>query len=170
MRTYEPGTKWNYQSFRGGHELTEELVLYWEANGDPISDDFTPDDIEAPALFAEWRRWLKLRDGWSKAMGEPWVDIIWFVTTTEHAGTFEGAPFQVLEWLRDDDDFLTFFTWPVDASSREPLNWLRLPVDDKLWREARGDKGGFIQEATGWKPSPLQSYVNVDVLVKASRA
>jgi hypothetical protein len=38
-------------------------------------------------------------------------------------------------------------------------------VIDKLWRVDLpphvATKGGFIQEATGWKPSPLQPYINL---------
>jgi hypothetical protein len=47
------------------------------------------------------------------------------------------------------------------------LNWLTLPVVDKGWNEAQNDKGGFIQEATGWKPSALQRTVNMPTLLSA---
>lgn len=36
------------------------------------------------------------------------------------------------------------------------MNWARLPVMDRGWNKTAADKGGFIQEATGWKPSALQ--------------
>ena len=87
----------------------------------------------------------------------------WLVLTAEF-GTelIEFAPFDPLR--PDRKDFLTYFTSPVSATSGEPLNWLRLPVVDKLWRPGRGDKGGFIQEATGWKPSPLQPLIHIDQL------
>ncbi len=45
----------------------------------------------------------------------------------------------------------TFFTRPKDPETREPLDWLSLPVVDKLWNSQRAHKGGFIQQATGWK-------------------
>jgi hypothetical protein len=35
------------------------------------------------------------------------------------------------------------------------MNWLSLPVIDKLWNETRADEGGFIQQATGLKPSNI---------------
>lgn len=38
-----------------------------------------------------------------------------------------------------------------EAKTDNPLNWLGLPVVDKLWRSRRANEGGFIQEATGWK-------------------
>ena len=66
-------------------------------------------------------------------------------------------------------DFLSFFTWPEDAETGKPLNWLELPVVDKLWRPNRADKGGFIQEATSWKPSILQPYVYLSSLERAVR-
>ncbi|WP_328491313.1 hypothetical protein OHS59_44295 [Streptomyces sp. NBC_00414] len=34
------------------------------------------------------------------------------------------------------------------------LLWLRSTVLDRGWNNSTADKGGFIQEATGWKPSP----------------
>jgi len=146
-------------------------VLYWEANLDPISDDYTTDEIGAGELFDRWRGRLTDGDGWSQRLGEPWVDVWWSVTTPEIAGTYERAPFEShgYDWLVGADHFLTHFTWPMNADTGEPLNWLRLPVLDKLWRPGQGDKGGFIEEATGWKPSALQSYVNVETLVQAIR-
>jgi hypothetical protein len=56
----------------------------------------------------------------------------------------------------EQDDFLTHYSFPTHAVSGERLNWLRLPVLDRAWREDREDVGGFVQEASGWKPSPLQ--------------
>ncbi|NER28870.1 MAG: hypothetical protein F6J89_14840 [Symploca sp. SIO1C4] len=61
-------------------------------------------------------------------------------------------------------DFLNYFTSPVHFKTGEPLNWLSLPVVDKLWNNQRADKGGFIQEATGWKPSILQPFVYLRAL------
>jgi hypothetical protein len=63
------------------------------------------------------------------------------------------------------EDFLTFYDWPIDMVTGERLNWLTLPVVDKLWRDKRMDKGGFIQEATNWKPSILQPFVYLDSLL-----
>jgi len=47
----------------------------------------------------------------------------------------------------------------------EPLDWLTLPVVDKLWNARRADKGGFIQVATQWKPAILEPYVYLPTLV-----
>lgn len=170
MFTYPAGTEWSYASLRRDHERTTGLELYWEAHLDPMSGDYTPDEIDARELFELWRRRLD-DDGWSKRLGEPWVDIYWFVSSPDGGGTFESAPFEGHEydWLVEGDDFLSFYTWPENAETGELLNWLRLPVRDKLWRPGQGDKGGFIQEATGWKPSALQAHVSVQTLVQAVR-
>ena len=65
------------------------------------------------------------------------------------------------------EEFLVHFTWPVNSVSGERLSWLDLPLVDKLWNSQRGDKGGFIQQATGWKPSILQPYVYLPALTSA---
>ncbi|MFI8365303.1 hypothetical protein ACIGD1_34765 [Streptomyces sp. NPDC085612] len=64
--------------------------------------------------------------------------------------------------------FLTWYTHPLHAATGEPLNWLRLPVVDRGWNASVGDRGGFIQEATGWKPSPLQPTMNVIEIGRAA--
>lgn len=76
-------------------------------------------------------------------------------------------------WESDDPDFLDIYTWPRHAGTGERLQWSRLPVIDKVWRTDNlpslyTKTGGFIQEATGWKPAPLQPYVNVHDLAAMS--
>jgi len=39
-----------------------------------------------------------------------------------------------------------------------------LPIADMSWNDERADKGGFIQEATGWKPAILQPYLYLPAL------
>jgi len=43
-----------------------------------------------------------------------------------------------------------------------------LPVQDKLWRPGQAGKGGFIQEATGWKPAILQPFVYLQSLLETT--
>jgi hypothetical protein len=159
--SYPINKQWRYRNRReGNHEFTNGLALYYEINGDPISDNYARDEIEAVELFDMWRRW------WDNSYpGEKQVTIHWSVTTPEIEGTFEAAPFDVNDL--GDENFLHWFTWPVAVDDGEPVNFLMLPVLDKQWNENRGDKGGFIQEATGWKPAALQSHVTVEALVKA---
>jgi hypothetical protein len=149
---------WRFTSLQSGVEFELEMSLTWELNGDPMSDDYHPEEITAVEL---WNRWVE-------RYGEPIMPILWFV---QGPGKFEAAP-RILQ-PQDPDrvqapDFLTYYTPPVEVDDDEPVQWSRLPVEDKLWRVGRGDKGGFIQEATGWKPSPLQSHADITVLARAA--
>jgi hypothetical protein len=163
---------WTFVNLRSGHARTVPLYLYWEVPCDPISNDWAVGDISADEL---WRIWLTRypRDERAEVRyGTGAFRISWFV---DGPGTFEAAPFQ------DDlsnpppynDHFMTHFTWPQHPVTRERLQWSSLPVIDKVWRldrlpDVRDFKGGFVQEATGWKPSPLQPFVNVHQLARAA--
>ncbi|MCL5076304.1 MAG: hypothetical protein M1136_11795 [Chloroflexi bacterium] len=138
-------------------------MAYWEVSLDPISDDYTPQEIGARDLFLEWEK--RVREKYANGL----IPIFWFVQCKEQA-VFEGMPFQ-FEHIPGSfrKDFLTFFTWPVNSETGESLNWLMLPVIDKLWNSRRANKGGFIQQATGWKPTILQPYVYLPALASALR-
>jgi hypothetical protein len=150
-------TIYRFQNRRRGFEQTARLVAYWEVTLDPVSDNFTPEDTDAGELFSMWVE--KVRDEHADGL----IPIYWSVQS-EPAGVYETMPFQFRKF---DEDFLTFFTWPVDVTTNEPLNWIELVVVDKLWRKGRADKGGFIQEVTGWKPSILQPLVYLPSLQQA---
>jgi hypothetical protein len=151
---------WRARSLCSGYEWQGPLVAYWEVLLDPISDDYTPEDTSAEDLLQTWVDRV-LRDCPSDM-----VPIYWFAAAQEH-GMLERMPFQVNDTPElPVEDFLTYFTWPVNTATREQLNWLKLPVMDKRWNLERADKGGFIQEATGWKPAILQPYVYLPALVQ----
>lgn len=137
---------WTFSSRRGGIERTSDLCLRWEVHGDPVSDDYTPEEASASELWSIWRR---------QYPGER-LPIHWFV---EGDGTLEGAPHSEL----GGSDFLTHYTWPVNAEG-EALRWTDLRVVDKLWNPQSAAKGGFIQEYSGWKPSPFQQEMDVALL------
>lgn len=148
--------KWEYQSREYGHTFGSELLLYWELNGDPLTDDYLPEEISAEQLWAKW----------IDAYAEPVIPIHWSVEAVGH--TFEGAPllpypYDMGEGFRRDD-FLTFFTWPVDPDTGDEVRWQTLPVRTKIWTHDQADKGGFVTTATGWAPSALQPSVNVAAL------
>jgi hypothetical protein len=173
MSNHEPypsGTMWEWRSLRSDHVRQEELALSWELYEDPISGNYLPDEIDAEDLFQLWVERVTGQES-VRELGEGWVNVYWSVNSIP-AGVYETAPFVAhfpsLKILYNQT-FLTFFTWPRNAETGEPVNWLRLPVVDKLWRDGRADKGGFIQEATGWKPSALQPLVNVETLRAARR-
>lgn len=173
MQPYPAGTRWNYSSRRATSvTFTEELVLLWEPNGTALSDNYTPGEITPHGL---WRMWAdKYADNdhghWPALYASGEVHIAWFVTTPGGVGTFEGAPHAapIAPDLKYDEGFLTHFTHPVHAETGERLNWLRLPVRDLGWSSQARGKAGFVQEALGWKPSPLQDRMNVRVLAQAA--
>lgn len=155
-------TKWRVSAPKYNDEWEAELVARWEVSGDPISDNYTPDDISARDLFRLWAD--QVREEFADGL----VPIYWSVRSPD-AGKGAAMPFQHEHGEgRIKEDFLTEFDWPLDPQTGERLNWLTLPVVDKRWNAQRADKGGFIQEATGWKPSVLQPYVYLPALVEGT--
>ncbi|MFF9287546.1 hypothetical protein [Streptomyces griseosporeus] len=158
VQPYPPGTQWTFTA-RGGRTFTEELVLYAEPDGSSMSDDYLPEEADAEQLWREWTDRYAVTYHREQPdryqLGE--VPIYWFVTTPSFTGRFEAAPFapNVLP-----ENFLSHYTLPMNAETGERINWVRLRVADRGWNKTTADKGGFIQEATGWKPSPLQPTMN----------
>ncbi|WP_202036272.1 hypothetical protein [Streptomyces mexicanus] len=153
VQPYPPGTQWTFTTRRGTYTQDAELILCPEPDGSSMSDDYLPDEISAHEL---WRMWVDRyavtyhqRYPEKYRVGE--VPIFW--TVTSGSGVFEQAPHSAHGL---SEDFLTHYTHPVHAETGERVNWMRLPVMDRGWNGTTADKGGFIQEATGWKPSPLQ--------------
>ncbi|MEU9264579.1 hypothetical protein AB0E04_03870 [Streptomyces sp. NPDC048251] len=170
VQPYPSTARWQYSNKQSHYEQTQKLALYWEPDGSAMSDDYLPDEVDAHEL---WRMWVDKYAGKyhqeTPDVYAPWhVPIFWFVTSVE-GGTFESAPHQMLPIafiLREN--FLTHFTHPVHARTGEPVNWMRLPVVDRGWNAERAEKSGFIQEATGWKPSPLQPFMDVRQVGRAA--
>ena len=144
-------TPYTTTSHRYGRTRTTPLELWWEVRGDPMSDDYDPDETHPAEVWRAWRR--QFPDGI--------LPISWFVMG---GAIFEAAPGHGL----GVGDFLSHYSWPIDPDG-QPLRWASLPVVDKLWRPGRADKGGFIQELTGWKPSPFQSVMEVAEIEKLTR-
>lgn len=154
---------WRFINLESGYERVTPLWLYWEVNCDPISDDWSPEEIDAVELWDLWRR--KYPPERKEAFGPNAQPIYWYI---DGPGTCESAPGQDLRVYDHDEvhTFLDFFTWPVDPVTGERLRFTDLPVVDKVWRtgpipHGAVYKGGFIQEATGWKPSAYQPYMDV---------
>lgn len=140
---------WTYRSRSSGHTVTEAITLGWVVSGGGISDDSPLHGISAIDLFDRWFERYGAENGGL-------LNIYWSVNPVR-----EAAPFQLL-W--NSDNFLTHWTDPTDANTGARLNWLALRVDDKRWSVRGEDRGGFIQEATGWKPSALQPSVSAAAL------
>lgn len=177
---YPPGTRWTVTA-RNGYTQTTELVLYAEPNYSTITDDYTPDEISAHEL---WRIWVdkvagKAHERWPDLYRPGEVTIMWTLTAPAPGNVHEAAPHtrplppdpdlvRMFGRAYEPEDFLTHFRVPTNADTGERINWLRLPVLDCGWNATVGDSGGFIQEVTGWKPSPLQPTMDVVQLGRAA--
>jgi hypothetical protein len=149
---------------RSGKLWEGSIQAYWEVSLDPISDDYTPNEINAYELFEQWIEAVNVKhpDGL--------IPVLWFVkfkgkdVDGNDVDTSESMPFQFEHPGVLSQNFLTYFTQPVHPITEKPLNWFNLPVVDKMWSPKRFNKGGFIQQATGWKPSVLQPYIYLPTL------
>src|SRR5690242_5921812 len=85
---------WTFRSQRQNEEWTGvSLVLDWEVAWTSISDDYSPEDMDAHQLLRIWRQ--KYGDKPHPTRGEGFISIYWFVEG-EHDETrqfFESAPF-----------------------------------------------------------------------------
>lgn len=160
--TLAPPERFKFESRSNGFPHDCALQLYWEVNGTPLSDDYLPSELDAAGL---WDMWIsRYADSLIGSDGN--VPIAWFIECAD-CGVFEGAPFPLADRVLNEC-FLNFYTWPRTADGAE-VNWYRLPVMDHCWNEERSTKGGFLQEVTGWKPSPFQPQVNVfDLAIAAN--
>jgi len=150
---------WQVRTLRSDYEWEGKLVAYWEIEYDPISDNYTQEEISAEELFDLWV---------NKVIDEKYpnnmIPIYWFVACEEER-KFEWMPFQhIISEL--GQNFLSFYTWPINKETGEKLDWFNLPVVDKYWNRKRTSKGGFIQEFTGWKPGILQPCVYLPSLLQ----
>ncbi|WP_228454089.1 hypothetical protein [Streptomyces alkaliphilus] len=176
MQPYSPGTRWTFQSRSSNFTQTEELVLLWIPANGQITDNYTRDEIAAQEL---WQLWAKDANTYHERYPDHFrageIPIIWSVTKPSLDGIFELAPHTLAlrslmpEFAGDPhEDFLSFYTHPVQDGTGEPVNWLRLPVVDRSWNAKASQKGGFVQEASGWKPSALQPTMNVVEIARAA--
>jgi hypothetical protein len=161
--TEEQANCWRVQNLRTGAAWEGPLCAYWEVESDPISDDYSPDEISAQDLLRKWAARV------SEKHPSGLIPIQWFVESRE-AAKFNSMPFTYdhFEGKYKVETFLDFFGWPENAVTGEPLNWMKLPVLDKGWTTRQASKGGFIQEATGWKPAVLQPFVYLGSLLHAT--
>ncbi|MEU2800242.1 hypothetical protein [Streptomyces sp. NPDC007117] len=172
VHPYPEATRWTFSSKRTGYARTVRLALYWEPDGSTMSGDYLPEETDAAQL---WRMWVDRHGNRchqdDPGVYDPWhVPIHWIVTSGDpDSGTPATAPHQTAPHVPlFGKDFLGHFTHPIHAETGELVNWLRLPVRDLGWNEEQVDEGGFIQEATGWKPSPLQPFMDVQQVARAA--
>ncbi len=95
---YRPERRWRYRRRRAGTEVVSALELRWELDFDPITDDYTPEEIGAVELWHTWVKKIRDRSSYDSQLGVPWVPIWWFVQDAE-ARIDERAPFQeIARW------------------------------------------------------------------------
>lgn len=70
---------WRVEGRHGNVEWVGDLEAYWEVDLDPMSDDYTPDEISARDLFRMWEKRV------SEKYPNGLVPIHWFVESQEHA-------------------------------------------------------------------------------------
>ena len=148
------GIECEFSSRRSGHERRSHLSARYEVDSSSMSDDYLPTEISARRLLEMWAE--DARRSYPGGI----VSISWYVDGS--GGVFESLP-GVRLW--SDKDFRTYYTHPMRCDTGEQLQWIHLPVADLGWNAQQSDKGGFIQEATGWKPSIFQPFVQVDHLL-----
>jgi hypothetical protein len=131
--------RWRFKSRETGYEHRHAaLELYWELYGDPISDWYSPSEVSAEELLMIWLGSSSYLDPTAEPLfGPGMVRIAWYI---EGDLKVERAPYEATTWGKWDDDFLHWLTTPINEVTSERVNWLRLPVVDKLWR--RPGRGG----------------------------
>lgn len=155
----EPIYEWSLRKSGGNRTFHGRLRLIYEVNGSAISDNWLPHEKSASAVWDEWRRWITRTYDHEDELRM--VPISWYVTSPD-VPQFEAAPFTT-SWA-ENNDWLTHYTWPINESTGVPVSWARIPIEKNYWSERGGTKGGFIEELTGWRPSPLQPFVSVTQL------
>jgi hypothetical protein len=141
--------RWAFRYIKSDTEReVPDLYLYPELDGSSVVEDL--DELDGVGQLEAYVRYVRERH--PQWWADDAVPIYWSVRSPEPENIHETAPFQ-----DDPDDefrrhlaqnFLTYFTWPRDAATGEPLDWYLLPV--------RNDRFPEFAKALGWLPSPLQ--------------
>ncbi len=160
------GQAWDFKSNKDGRRHTNVyLTAVWEASHDSISEGMQPNETSAREILGKWTYRV------TREHPNGLIPIYWFVEVMGadlHARVAFPSQFDHSHGQKVRDDFLTRFTWPMDTQTGDFLNWLTLPVKDKLWRPQQADIGGFIQEATRWKPAILQPFLYLPSLLETT--
>lgn len=134
------GGRWIFETRHYGNERRCDLQLYPELDCSSMVDDYY--ELDGHGQLEAYVQYLESRHPeWLEADAVP---IVWSVHSNWY-GVFEAAPF-ARSYI--GMDFLTHFTWPVDAVNGEPLDWYQLPVVNDRFPE--------FAKALAWTPSPLQ--------------
>jgi len=143
--TAAPG-RWLFASAISGVQFQTDLHLYGELDCSGVVGDY--DHLDGEGQLAVYLEYLE--ENYPQWLEDDEVPILWSVRGRSVSAF---APFQVGKFALEAvggpmDDFLSDFTWPVDRSTREDLDFFKLPV--------RIDRFPEFAEALDWMPSPLQ--------------
>lgn len=151
------GIECEFGDRQGTYRAARRLSARYEVNLSAMSDNYTPLDITAADLLREWAGRA------ARSFPSGILSIYWSVVGEAISEQLPGIEHY---YAPDEErDFLTHFTQPIRTDTGQPLRWIELPVRDLKWNLQRADKGGFIQEATGWKPAIFQPFVLLDHLL-----
>lgn len=140
--------------------IAETPLLIPEIYGEKgVFQDYAPEEISADDLFRMWVGMVRSRPEHKSGF----VDIWWSVCFSDQV---ELAPF--MGHLCECPTIYDYW----HQCGGEPFNWMTCPVADTKWNNHRRKTRytGFIQEVTGWKPSPLQSSVYLPALIHAAES
>lgn len=147
--------RWTFRARRGGHEIRTDLVLYPELDCSAMVDDVY--ELDGQGQFEAYVQYLeRSHREWLDADAVP---IIWSVHDCAFSGVYEAAPFTAWGDSVGWGNFLTHYTWPVDAITGEPLDWYALPVVNDRFPE--------FAKALAWTPSPLQPTCPLASIVRS---
>jgi hypothetical protein len=143
--------KWRFRARGADFEMVSPLWLYPEIDCSACVDDVY--DLSGEEQLDYYVDYIRARHpDWWEADAVP---ICWSVRGD---GVFEEAPNNAPYGPTDNgENFLTFWTPPVDAETGEPLNWWRLPV--------RNMRFPAFAKALGWLPSPFQEFAPLRSIV-----
>lgn len=130
------------------------LWLYPEPNGSAIVDECGDNPLD------QARGYLRALEAGSYADDLDAVVIYWSVVVGDPIDGgcrgIEAAPFQRDNPLKN---FLDYYSWPVELTSRKALNWYTM--------EVRQDRFESFWTAMGWIPSPLQHKCAMAAILRA---
>lgn len=150
---------WKVKCLDAPYKWEGELKAYWEVELSAMSGDYYRHEVTAEEMFWIYVKHVKGR------YPDDLIPIYWSVQCIEE-GKQETMPFQYN--YSKYQDFLKYYTHPVNKETGEKLNWLSLPVVDQSWDKKynHANASGFIQQVTGWKPSILQPFVWLNSLLQ----
>lgn len=142
-----------------GHTRRGYLYAGYEIRYEALSDDYDSAETPAWVVYDRWRDWARTREE-HYPLG---VRINWYVAG---CATFDDHPTAHDHFPDSDGSYKwTHYFHAPKRIDGKPFNWSDLPIEVKRWHPGFScTKGGFIEEHTGFRPSPLQPFVTLEQL------